>query len=143
MPPVRERTRGRKGTLMNWRNILITWAATAVAVWVAILVLQPFGLVTVNGTGLAAAVVVGGVLGLLNAFVKPVLKFLSCGCIVLTLGLFVFVLNALVLWMAGAIAGWFGLTFEMGFWGAFWGALIVSIVTFFLGIFLPDPDAAT
>jgi putative membrane protein len=128
---------------MNWRNIFITWAATALSVWVAILVLRPFGLVTVNGAGFAAAIVVGGVLGLLNAFVKPVLKLLSCGCIVLTLGLFVFVLNALVLWMAGGIASWFGLTFEMGFWGAFWGALIVSIVSFFLGIFLPDTDTAT
>jgi putative membrane protein len=126
---------------MNWRNILITWVATAVAVWVAILVLRPFGLVTVNGTGFAAAVVVGGILGLLNAFVKPILTFLSCGCIVLTLGLFVFVLNALVLWMAGAIAARFGLTFEMGFWGAFWGALIVSVVSFLLGVFLPDAAA--
>lgn len=128
---------------MNWRSILITWAATAVAVWVAILVLRPFGLIDVNGTGFAAAVVVGGILGLLNAFVKPVLKFLSCGCIVATLGLFVFVLNALVLWMAGWVAtNLFHLTFDMGFWGAFWGALIVSIVTFLLGIFLPDTERA-
>jgi putative membrane protein len=128
---------------MNWRNILITWAATAAAVWVAIFILARFGLATYAGTGLAAAIVVGGVLGFLNAWVKPILKFLSCGCIVVTLGLFVFVINMFVLWLAGWISTTvFRVHFELQVpWGLFWGAIIVSLVSFLLGVFLPEPDA--
>lgn len=125
---------------MNWRNILITWAATAVAVWAAIFILRPFGQIEASGTGFAAAIVVGGILGFLNAWVKPILKFLSCGCIVLTLGLFVFILNAFMLWFAGWFARLIGVNFYVTFWGAFWGAIIISIVSFLLGVFLPDPD---
>ncbi len=128
---------------MNWRNIMITWAVTAVAVWVAIFVLAQFGLATYEGYGFAAAAVVGGVLGFLNAWVKPLLKLLSCGCIVVTLGLFVFVINMFVLWLAGWIStSLFRVHFELQVpWGLFWGALIISIVSFLLGIFLPDADS--
>lgn len=126
---------------MNWRNWLITWAATAVAVWVAILVLRPFGMIEASGAGFVAAIVVGAFLGFLDAWVKPILKFLSCGCIVATLGIFLLFLNAFVLWLAGWFARLIGVNFYVSFWGAFWGAIIISIITFLLGLFLPDPDA--
>ena len=71
------------------------------------------------------------ILGLVNAVVRPVLKLLSCPLIILTLGLFVLVINGITLWLASWIAvHWFRVGFYVhGFWAAFWGALIVSIVS--------------
>jgi len=72
------------------------------------------------------------ILGLVNAFIRPVLKFLSCGLIVLTLGLFTLVINGLMLWLASWVAGevlGFGIYID-GFWNAVLGALIISVVSF-------------
>lgn len=71
------------------------------------------------------------ILGLVNAIVRPVLKLLSCPLIILTLGLFVLVINGVTLWLASAIAvNWFHVGFYVhGFWAAFWGALLVSIIS--------------
>lgn len=71
------------------------------------------------------------ILGLVNAIVRPVLKFLSCPLILLTLGLFVLVINGVTLWLASAIAvHWFHVGFYVrGFWPAFWGALLVSLIS--------------
>ncbi|MGH9377576.1 MAG: phage holin family protein [Terriglobia bacterium] len=71
------------------------------------------------------------ILGLVNAIVRPVLKLLSCPLIILTLGLFVLVINGVTLWLASAIAvHWFHVGFYVdGLWAAFWGALLVSIIS--------------
>jgi putative membrane protein len=73
-------------------------------------------------------------LGLVNAIVRPVLKLLSCPLVILTLGLFVLVINGITLWLASHIAvNWFHVGFYVdGFWAAFWGALVVSIVSMVL-----------
>jgi putative membrane protein len=61
--------------------------------------------------------------------------------LILTLGLFTFVINALILWLTGALSGRLGLGFHVaGFWSAFLGALVVSIVSFLLSVFAPDPE---
>ena len=80
------------------------------------------------------------VLGLVNATVRPLLKFLSCPLIVLTLGIFVLVINGLTLWIASKIASsWFGVGFHVdGFVSAFLGALIVSLVSVVLNTFVGD-----
>jgi len=74
------------------------------------------------------------ILGLVNAIVRPLLKVMSCPLIILTLGLFVLVINGLTLWIASAIAvRWFHVGFYVdGFAPAFIGALIVSIVSVIL-----------
>jgi putative membrane protein len=71
------------------------------------------------------------ILGLVNAIVRPILKLLSCPLVILTLGLFVLVINGITLWLASYIAvNWFHVGFYVrGFWAAFWGALAVSIVS--------------
>jgi putative membrane protein len=68
---------------------------------------------------------------LVNATVRPLLKLLSCPLIILTLGLFVLVINGITLWLASALAvNWFHVGFYVdGFWAAFLGGLIVSIVS--------------
>ena len=68
-------------------------------------------------------------LGVLNSFVKPILKFLAFPLLVFTLGLFMFVINALLLYLVGSILKGFHVD---SFWAAFWGALIISIVSMVL-----------
>ena len=76
------------------------------------------------------------VFGLLNASIKPLLKLLSLPIIILTLGLFLFVINALMLLMTGWVSGLLDLGFYVdGFWDAFLGGLIVTVVSLVLSIF--------
>jgi putative membrane protein len=77
-----------------------------------------------------------------NAFIRPLLTLLSCPFVLLTLGLFMLVINALCLWLASWLAtALFGAGFNVdGFWPAFWGSIVVSIVSFLLSLFLPDDD---
>ena len=127
-------------------RILIRWLITAVAVAAAVFALSlapaDWGWVTLTGqSAWIAVIVMAAVLGLVNALIRPILQFLSCGCIVATLGLFVLVINAFTFWLSGVIAGWLNTGFSInGFWPAFWGGLIVSIVSFLLSIFVRDPD---
>ena len=115
--------------LVRWA---ITAAAVAVAAWIVpgISVGEPHRVWTV--------VLVALVLGLVNAFIRPLVSVLSCGLIVLTLGLFTLVINGLMLWLASAIAvHWLGLDFQVdGFWNAVLGALIISVVSLLLSTFV-------
>src|SRR5690242_11273429 len=78
------------------------------------------------------------VFGLLRALLRPILALLTCPLLILTLGLFTFVINALVLWLTSALAGSLGLGFHVsGFGAAFHGALVVSIVSFLLSVLIP------
>jgi putative membrane protein len=71
-------------------------------------------------------------LGILNAFLKPFLMFIALPLLVFTLGLFMFVINALLLFLVGSILKGFHVD---TFWAAFWGALIISIVSVVLNSF--------
>ena len=76
------------------------------------------------------------VFGVLNASIRPVLQLLSLPLLILTLGLFMFVINALMLMMTGWVSGLFNLGFYVGgFWDAFLGGLIISVVSLMLSIF--------
>jgi putative membrane protein len=85
--------------------------------------------------GVAAAVLAALVLGLVNAVVRPVLVLLTFPLTLLTLGLFLFVLNALCLWLTSALVPGFGMR---GFGAAFLGALVISVVSWALTAFLAD-----
>ena len=79
--------------------------------------------------------------GLVNAIVAPVVKLFSLPFIILTLGLLLWVINALMLMLTGAIADGLGLGFEVdGFGAALLGALIISVVTALLGSLVDDRD---
>jgi len=81
--------------------------------------------------------VVALVFGVLNVAVKPILWFLTLPFLLVTLGLFTFVLNAFMLWLTGVVSDALGLGFHVeGFWAAFLGALVVSIVSFLLSLFV-------
>lgn len=82
------------------------------------------------------------IFGLVNALIRPILKFLTCPLIMLTLGLFTLVINALMLLLASWLGRQLGLGFYVeGFWpAAFLGALVISVVSFVLTMLIGDED---
>jgi putative membrane protein len=119
-------------------KLIIRWVITALALVVAVWIVP--GL-RVEGDAWVAYALTAAVLGLINAFLRPLLKVLSCPLILVTLGLFVLVLNGLMLMLASHIAvSWFHVGFYVdGFWAAFWGALIVSLVSIVLNLMVREP----
>jgi putative membrane protein len=86
-------------------------------------------------------VLVAVIFGLINAFVRPVVKLLSLPFIILTLGLLIFVINALMLMLAEWLSQQFGLHFHVdGFWSAVLGAILFTIASWVLEMVLPDGD---
>jgi putative membrane protein len=89
------------------------------------------------GTLLAVAAIVG----VINAFLKPIIKTFGCAFYVLTLGLIALVVNALLLLLASWVADKLELPFHItGFWAAFWGAIIVGVVSWLLNTLVPDDN---
>ena len=77
------------------------------------------------------------VFGVLNVSLRPILMLLTLPFLVVTLGLFTFVLNACMLWLTSAISNALGLGFRVeGFGAAFLGALVVTMVSFLLSLFV-------
>ena len=122
-------------------KLLIRWAITAFSLFVAAWLVPG---IRVEREAWTIFAVMAVILGLVNAIIRPVLKLLSCPLIILTLGLFVLVINGITLWLASAIAvSWFHVGFYVnGFWAAFLGALIVSLVSVLLNTLVRE-DSAT
>ena len=121
-------------------KLFIRWIIIAAALVVAVWLIP--GIVISNTNGWVAVGVMAAVLGFVNAIIRPILAFFSCGCIVLTMGLFMLVINAAMLSLASWIVTTiFGVGFYVdGFWSALFGSIVVSLVSFFLSIFLIDED---
>ena len=86
-------------------------------------------------------ILVALVFGVVNAVISPVVKLLSLPFIILTLGLFLFVVNALMLLLTEWISNAFGLGFHVdGFWTAVLGAIVITIATWVLELVLPERD---
>src|SRR5262249_8980237 len=111
-------------------GFLVRVLVNALAIWVATEVVP--GIQARSATTVIAAALV---LGLLNAIVRPVLLVLTLPLTLLTLGLFLFVLNALCLWLTSAVVPGFRVR---GFWPAFWGALIISALSWAVNGFISD-----
>lgn len=77
-------------------------------------------------SGVSTAIIAAVILGLLNAVVRPVLIILTLPVTVLTLGLFLLVINALLFWFAASFLDGFDVS---GFWAAFFGSLVVSVAS--------------
>jgi putative membrane protein len=100
--------------------------------------------ITVTGSSgtdkVVTLVLVALIFGVVNAVVRPVVKLLSLPFIILTLGLLIFVINALMLLLTSWLSGQLGLGFHVeGFWTAVVGAIIVTVATWVLELVLPDP----
>ena len=109
------------------RKLLLRWLINAVAVYAATSLVTG---ISAEG-GWVTFLSVAFVLGLVNALIAPVIKVLTCPLVLLTLGLFTLVINALMLWLTSLVVR----GFEVGGFGtAFRGALIISIVSFVLSV---------
>jgi putative membrane protein len=113
------------------RQLLLRWGINAIGVYVAMRLVPG---IRAEG-GWTVYLWMGLLLGLANAVISPLLKVLTCPLILLTLGLFTLVINALMLWLASVAAASLGIAFSLdGFAAAFWGALVISVVSFFLSV---------
>lgn len=121
-------------------RLLLRWLITAIALVVAVNLVP--GITIEDDNGWIAVLLMAVSLGLVNAFIRPLLKLLSCPLVLLTLGLFLLVINAVCLWFASWLAtAVFGVQFNVdGFFPALFGSIIVSVVSFLLSLFLPDDD---
>lgn len=85
--------------------------------------------------------IVAVIFGLVNAIVRPILKGLTCAITFFTLGLFIFVINALMLLLTSFIAQQFDIGFTVdGFVPALLGSIVITVVSVVLSIFVPDKD---
>lgn len=126
------------------RSFAVKVVVNAVAIWVATLVVPGLGLggAATEGVGqqVLTFLLLGLVFGLLNAVVKPIVTFFTLPLYVLTLGLFSFVVNALMLQATSWISEQTPLTFHVDdfFWSAVLGAVVVTFVSLVLNLVLPD-----
>ncbi|EPJ40746.1 hypothetical protein STAFG_2196 [Streptomyces afghaniensis 772] len=123
-------------------NFVVKTIANAGALAVAVWLLDKITL-TGDSTGKKAGtlIVVALIFGLVNFLVKPVVKLLSLPLLILTLGLFTLVVNALMLLLTSWLADQVDLSFHVeGFWTAVLGGLIISVVSWALHVVLPDKD---
>jgi putative membrane protein len=120
-------------------RLLLRWAIVSFALFIADWLIPG---IVVSGNALLVFVVTAAILGLLNAILRPILKFLSCPLILLTFGLFVFVLNGVMLWLSSVVAQRvFHVGFEVhGFGAAVLGAIVVSLVSVILTALLKDRE---
>lgn len=122
---------------------LLTWlvvhaAALGVATWL-------LAGITLDGSSdvdrAVKLVVVGAIFGLVTAVVRPIVRLLSLPLIILTLGLALLVINALMLLLTSAVAGGLHLGFHVsGFWAALLGSIVISVASMVLEAVLPDAD---
>ncbi len=112
-------------------RLLVRWAINAIAIWAAIQLVPG-----IQHTGSAATLIlIALVFGLVNALVRPFLTLLTCPLIILTLGLFVLVINALMLGLTAWLVPSLTVT---GFWPAFLGSIIISIVSSLISMLIKD-----
>lgn len=127
---------------------LLRAALTGFALWLVTLLVGGIKFVGGDTTlqRIGIIFVVGVIFGLVNAFIKPVVQLLSIPLYILTLGLIHIVINALMLWITAWITEhtthW-GLYIDHFWWTAIWAAILLSIVSWLLGIVTRDVTRAT
>ena len=115
-------------------RLALTWILNAVAL-LAVAYLLP----SVHVAGFGSALIAALVLGLVNTLIRPVLVLLTLPVTLLTLGLFILVINGLLLWFVGSVLS--GFTVD-GFWDAVLGAIIYSVISWSLASLLVPKKSA-
>lgn len=111
-------------------RLLIVWLINAAALFAL-----PFLMTSIKIDSIGAALIGALILGLINTLIRPVLVLLTLPVTLLTLGLFILVINALLFWLAAQLVGGFQVA---GFWSAFGGAILYSIISWILSSLLLD-----
>ena len=114
-------------------RLVLTWLINAAALFAV-----PYLMHSVTVTSIGAALIAALVLGLVNTLIRPLLVLLTLPVTVLSLGLFIFLINGFLFWLVAQFVGGFQVT---GFWGAVGGALLYSVISWALStLLLKDAD---
>lgn len=121
-------------------RLLVRLAVNAAALWVAFQIVPGLEYTAESSTSL---VIIAVIFGLVNALVRPIIVLLTCPLIVLSLGLFVLIINTIMLsltiWLAGPEVLNLGIS-SSGFWATFLGAVVISIVSGFINLLIKDSN---
>ena len=116
-------------------KFILRWLINAIALYLAVFFVPG---VNLQG-GWTSVLWLALIFGLINAFLRPLLKFLTCPLIFLTLGLFTLLINTFLFWLTGLAGQMFGVGFTVdGFSAAFLGGLVVTVVSVFMSLILKD-----
>ena len=118
-------------------KFILRWAINAIGLYLAVLILPGIDL----RSNLVSILWLALIFGLINALFRPLLQFLTCPLILLTLGLFTLVINSFLFWLTSVIGNSFDLGLVINdpvWWNAFLGGLVVSIVSIALTMILKD-----
>lgn len=117
-------------------KFIFRWLINAVALYAAVATIPG---IHPQSTGWLSFIWLALIFGLLNALLRPLLKFLTCPLIILTLGVFSLLINTFLFWLAGVVGANFHVGFTVdGFWPAFLGGLVVTVVSVALTMIFKD-----
>lgn len=118
-------------------KFLLRWLIAAIALYAAVQLVP--GITYEGGWTTLAGMAL--IFGLVNAFVRPILALLSCPLIIVSMGLFLLLINGAMLLLATRLATVFGVNFFVeGYGSAFLGALVVSVVSFLMNLLVADEE---
>lgn len=125
------------------KGILIKTVVNGIALWVAALAVSGISLGEEDpklSVRLLTILLVALLFGVINAVVKPIVKFLAFPALVLTLGLFTLIINAAMLWLTSWFSQQVGLDFSVDsfFWTSVIGGIVITLVSMILNVLLPD-----
>jgi putative membrane protein len=112
------------------KGLIIRWLFLTVAILVAAHLIEG-----IEVKGFWSAVLAAAILGVMNALFRPILIILTLPINILTLGLFTFVINAILIMMVSGVVGGFEVH---GFWSALFGSLVISVVSWLLNSFINE-----
>ena len=116
-------------------KFILRWIINAIALFAAVRIVPG---VTLQGSWVNI-IWLALIFGLINAFLRPLLKMLTCPLIFLTLGLFTLLINTFLFWLTGLVGQAVGIGFTVdGFWPAFLGGLVVTVVSVVMSLILKD-----
>lgn len=121
-------------------SFIVRLVVNGLALWVATLIVDGVNVTSESTSNkILTILVVALIFGIVNTLIKPIVKLLSLPLFILTLGLFTFIVNALMLWLTSWIADLVDVGFHVDsfFWAAVLGALVISFVSWVLNLLLP------
>jgi len=119
------------------RSLFIRWLINTLALYVAVQVVDGLH----YDKGPVGLLIVAAIFGLVNSTLRPILTVLTCPLVLLTLGLFTLVINAVLLMITAWLSAQFDLGFRVdGFWPAFWAGLLIGLVSVFLSLAVGEKE---
>ena len=119
------------------RPLFVRWLINTLALYVAVQVVPGVD----YDRGPVGLLIVAAIFGAVNSTLRPLLTLLTCPLVLVTLGLFLFVINALLLLFTAWLSHQFDLGFQVtGFWPAFWAGLIIGLVSLFLSVVVGEKE---